>query len=547
MEPKKITELPLITNPSISGLTAVVVSGVTYGTTLESIKDVIVDGQEHTFEGDQIITGNLTVNGQIINTKELPNITYAELLILINSSGLTPFSYYIMTDFATTYWMLDGRGNECNGGIPAVGNNEPLILFATSTFTIDPKVYSVLYHDDIIEYDWDYTKFQDDDAFVNIPNFKGVIEYRKEVINNNSAGWDIREVKFRRWESTAPLWDSGTTYNENDVVLWITYDDDDEILTRMIYKSMSTNINREPSDVSSNSDWVMMINQTDNIHWNSNSSGITFDGITILSGPSYNDFTPILLDNSLSYNNEIKPSIVNFDVSSSRLLNIVLFGLSNNIHISEKSSVLTIGSFSYNLDIRYGCNRMIFGRSNRNILVRSNSTALIFSENVFNIDLGNETNNSLFGLTSNDLTLGTKVSNVTFGVSCKSIFIGSGGDSIFIDSSCTGITIGSGCKNIEIKPSCVVISMSENCSDIIIGSLSRSIVFDNSCHDILLPMNSIYNKFECNASGDLTGSPLDTFVTGNYHCTITTHANLNNYLHYYDINNDPQFIIIPQI
>lgn len=537
MEPKKITELPLITNPSLSGLTTVVVSGVTYGTTLESIKTVVVDEQEHTFNGDQVITGNLTVNGQIINIKTIPNITYAELLLLISTSGLTEFSYYVLSDFATTYWMLDGRGNECNGGVPAVGPNEPLVLFATSSFTIDPRVYSVLHHDDIIEYDWDYTKFQDDDAFFNIPNFKGVIEYRKEVIYNNSAGWDIRAVKFRRWESIAPVWDSGTTYNLHDVVKW----------NNRIYKSMTTNINRDPSLVSSNSDWVMMINQETNVHWNSNASGITFDGVTIYSGPSYFDFDAILLNQPSSYNNEISPSIGTFVLKTSRLLNIILFGVCHDVHIKESCSVLTIGTLSYNLDIRYGCYRMIFGRNNRNILVRSNSNSLIFSEIVYNVDVGNDVNNTLFGYNSNNLILGSNAATITFGVSCRSINIGSYCDSIYIDSNCNKITIGQGCHDIDIESSCSVINMAENCGTIEIGDLSRSLSFDNSCHDIKLPLTSIYNKFQCNTSGDFTGGTLTPHISANYHCDIVKNSAQDVYLTYLDGSNINQFIIVPQL
>jgi len=99
MEPKKISELPLTNIVNITGLTAVVQSGITYSASLETLKETIVDSQEHTFEGDQVITGDLTVNGQIINTKAIPNITYAELLNLINTSGFTPFSYFFLQNF----------------------------------------------------------------------------------------------------------------------------------------------------------------------------------------------------------------------------------------------------------------------------------------------------------------------------------------------------------------------------------------------------------------------------------------------------------------
>lgn len=538
MEPKKISQLPLTTNPSLTGITTVVVSGETYSTSLESLKNIMVDEQEHTFEGNQIITGNLTVNGEIIGKHILPNVTYAELINLINTSGLTPLSYYLLTDFATTYYILDGRGNRVSE-TPVVGEVEPLIIFSTSQYTIDSQVYSTKYHDDIIYYDWDYTKFQTDYSFLEIPNFKGVIEYRKEVIYNNSAGWDIRAVKFRRWESTAPLWLTGTIYQINDITLW----------NSKIYKSLTINKDKQPDLLTSQAHWVMMINLTNNIHWNTNATGITFDGITIPSGPSYYDFYSILLDHPSSYNNEIGISLVNFGENRSRLLNITLFGASHDIHIKENCSVLTIGNICSNFDIRYGCNRMIFGINNRNILIRSNSNSLIFSEGVSIIDLGVNTNNSLFGYNCNDITVGQNVSNITFGVSCRSINIGSYCNTIFMDTNCSKIKIGSSCHDINIKSSCTIITMNESCSNIDIDNLSRSLIFENTCDGIKLPTKSIYNKFESNSSGDLRDYPISDYAIADYCCTIFKNSEQNVFLRYFDGNNNNNtvFISVPPL
>lgn len=536
MEAKKITELPLTTNPNLSGLTAVVISGETYSTSLESLKNVIVDDVEHTFEGNQIITGDLTVNGKIINTEVLPNITYAELLILISTSGLTEFSYYILTDFATTYWMYDGRGNECNGGVPFVGSVEPLILFATSNNKIDEEVYSLLYHDDEILYDWDYSLFIEDDSFLNIPNFKGVIIHRKESLYNNSAGWDIRTVKFRRWEATAPEWLTGVTYNLNDIVLH----------DAKIWKSMRPNINREPSSPSSGSDWVMMINMTNNIHWNTNSTGITFGDVYIPSGPSYYDFSTMTLDHGLSYNNTInRSSAVIANKIYTSLLNVVLYGYSHDVHVDNGSYVITIGTFSSKVDIRRGCYYVILGQNNKNILFRTESFGHIFSENVSNVEIGSGSNVCLVGNSCTDIKLDVKTTNVNFGISCKSIYIGSYCSSVFIDTKCEFISIGASSHDIDIESDCKILTMGKNCYNIVIGSLSGNLTFNDSSYNLILPMMSVYTNFNSHSTGDLTGGTLSPYITALYHCTVISNSLFENYLTYYDGTNTQQFILIP--
>ena len=59
---KKISELQNIDSPNLTGVTAVVVSGTTYKTSLNSLKQTIVDGVSHVFTGSQTIFGNLIIS-----------------------------------------------------------------------------------------------------------------------------------------------------------------------------------------------------------------------------------------------------------------------------------------------------------------------------------------------------------------------------------------------------------------------------------------------------------------------------------------------------
>jgi hypothetical protein len=90
MANKYIKDLTGTTNPSLTGYTIFDDGITTYKTTLETLKDVIVDGESHTFEGDQTINGNLIVTGSI-TAKEFivsSSVTYVTALA---QSGSTVF------------------------------------------------------------------------------------------------------------------------------------------------------------------------------------------------------------------------------------------------------------------------------------------------------------------------------------------------------------------------------------------------------------------------------------------------------------------------
>ena len=73
------------------------------------------------------------------------NVTYDELVVLVNTSGLTAEQKYLMTDFQTTHYI--GYGSETTSG-----EIEPLILTAMSTSNLYAEAYSPLYPQDIIYY-----------------------------------------------------------------------------------------------------------------------------------------------------------------------------------------------------------------------------------------------------------------------------------------------------------------------------------------------------------------------------------------------------------
>jgi cytoskeletal protein CcmA (bactofilin family) len=90
MANKYIKDLTSTTTPSLTGYTIFDNGTSTFKTTLETLKDTIVDGESHTFEGDQTINGDLIVTGSI-TAKEFivsSSVTYVTALA---QSGSTVF------------------------------------------------------------------------------------------------------------------------------------------------------------------------------------------------------------------------------------------------------------------------------------------------------------------------------------------------------------------------------------------------------------------------------------------------------------------------
>jgi hypothetical protein len=65
MASKKISQLTSGSIPSLTGVTAVSYSGVTFQQTLSSLRQTLVDSGSHHFTGSQFINGNLTITGSI--------------------------------------------------------------------------------------------------------------------------------------------------------------------------------------------------------------------------------------------------------------------------------------------------------------------------------------------------------------------------------------------------------------------------------------------------------------------------------------------------
>jgi len=80
------------------------------------------------------------------------SVTYADFMSLVASDGLTPGQQYLITDYATKHYIVDGNKNVLSDTL-ITGVTEPLLVLAVDVDKIDKEVKSALYPQDIIYYD----------------------------------------------------------------------------------------------------------------------------------------------------------------------------------------------------------------------------------------------------------------------------------------------------------------------------------------------------------------------------------------------------------
>ncbi len=123
--------------------------------------------------------------------------TYSGLTIASSTGGLVVGQYYLMTDYQTCYDQpnYNNEGAAITTGNYKTGTTEPILLLATSTTGFSPTVYSTIYRNDKITYDftWNTTEVTSSPA-------KGRITERIDRFNNR-ADYDFRAVQFIRYQA----------------------------------------------------------------------------------------------------------------------------------------------------------------------------------------------------------------------------------------------------------------------------------------------------------------------------------------------------------
>jgi len=317
---------------------------------------------------------------------QLINITYADLTSAITAKTLIPGARYLITDFRTTHYFSDGNTTLLDAINTAT--TEPLIVTATKIDDLNKLAISTVYPQDIIYYDWNPDNWKNDCSFSDclsaepgeetiITGFKGVIYYRKDTINNNTASFDFRGVKFRRWSIlNAPAWSDAVTYAKNDFVNY----------NNILYiSSVDSNLNNIPT--ANSYAWIGLVDYVNEdskyLAWYTdvaNTNGVfIYDHVKTDTYADFNIFNPLTSKDNYIY--------VNKTTSNSTILfNLVfLCGsiFNNTIKTNTISNKISSGTFvtetfnNYIETVEFDCN-IIRCLDNSNIKVYELSGNMIY-------------------------------------------------------------------------------------------------------------------------------------------------------------------------
>ena len=335
---------------------------------------------------------------------QLINITYADLASAITAKTLIPGARYLITDFKTTHYFSDGNTTLLDAINTAA--TEPLIVTATKTDDLNKLAISTIYPQDIIYYDWNPDNWKNDCSFSDclsaepgeetiITGFKGVIYYRKDTINNNTASFDFRGVKFRRWSIlNAPAWSDAVTYAKNDFVNY----------NNILYiSSVDSNLNNIPT--ANSYKWVGLVDYVDEnskyLAWYTdvaNTDGVfIYNHVKTDTYADFNVFDPLTSKDNYIY--------VNKTTSNSTILFNLVFlcgGIFNNtIKTNTISNKISSGTFvteilnNYIETVEFDCN-IIKCLDNSNIKVYKLSGNMIYGIHTIQANDNTFSNNFIY-------------------------------------------------------------------------------------------------------------------------------------------------------
>ncbi len=345
-------------------------------------------------------------------------IKYDDLILAINHSELKPGSQYLIIDFQTVHHILDNSTSRT--GDINIGELEPLIVKAVSVNELDKEAISTVYPKDIIYYN--ITSDIRDIAFYNddespVAKYKGQIYFRHDTIQNVSAWYDFRNVKFRRWLVRATAWVNGSSYTAKDVVEY----------NNILYKCKVTHsgVSTPPNN---STNWIKWLDKTVPWSWTSdktqfNVGNITTNNLT-MSNPAdlftFGDYYEHVKDISIG-RNDLSLLIGTYGFAT--ILNNIVFNTTDDITtcLSNTFSELcvnnTIGNSFYFNTIGDNFHHNTIGNS-----FQSNNIGNVFYFNTIGNDFGDNTTGNVFF--SN--TIGNNFNYNTIGDTFHSNTIGNG-------------------------------------------------------------------------------------------------------------------------
>ena len=176
-----------------------------YPSTLESSGAIKFTSNDNslvlTTNGDLILPegGDIKdINGNSVLSSAVLDVTYSELVYMIDEGELTTGKFYKITDFKTCYDQPDYNlfGNAITtGNYKEAEEVSPIIVFATSENTLSTDAYQPKYPKDKIKYDITFNVTE----VTGNPAFGRITERIDEF--NNRTDYDHRTVLFKRYDN----------------------------------------------------------------------------------------------------------------------------------------------------------------------------------------------------------------------------------------------------------------------------------------------------------------------------------------------------------
>ena len=458
-------------------------------------------------------------------------VTYAKLQELVTTSSLEVGKRYLITDFAQSYNIFDG-GNMTIFE-ERIGSVEPIIVTASKVNELHKVAISTVYPQDIIHYSLDILDIRDIGFGNGVDtvnaNFKGMIYYRKDTVQNVETHYDFRNIKFRRWAVDAVVFDNGTAYVANDVCK--------SGVNSKIYKCITATTGEGDPTVNT-ADWALWLDITADafVSWTAdktlfNIGDINTDNLIInnvTAGDDYNDF--YTFGDWYKWVKDVNLGGINLELmigvfgSSTILLTQKVFKTTDDIStcfsikFGDNNLPMTLGDKNHS--ITFGDNNylMTFGDNNRLMTFGDNNSSMTFGNYNYSMIFGNKNYSMTFGDNNSSMTFGDNNSSMTFGNYNYSMTFGDNNSSMTFGDNNSSMTFGNGNSSM---------TFGNKNSSMTFGYYNSSMTFGNYTN----PQNKIitfnYNTTMCifedkcfkGLAADLDLSAA-THIRGEYNTTI---------------------------
>jgi len=444
------------------------------------------------------------------------SLTHAQLLAEITAGMLNAGESILITDYATKHNIQDGSNYLEELHTETV---EPLLVYATSSDTLDIRAKSVLFPKDIIHYDVADVVCEDKST-----QRTGKITFRKDHLGNETH-YDFRGVIFRRWKLDLSLytpWVSAGTFAKGDK---ITYNNTLFYCIQAIAGSTSN-----PEILTENFNYV--IDNQRYLAWQSTTIELGGDPISgsalqIPVSVSYFDF--YTFSNSLGEQKS--------EWFTNVKIGIFFYGYYNSIVFIETDTDQTFGMTFDSL-----CYFMTFGSNNYSCTFGNDNYATVFDSSNTYMTFGNNNANIIVGYKNNSIKLGDSNYAITFGGDNSGITFGTDNSADTFGNHNNYLTFGNNNVSNAFGDGNAVNTLGNGNANNTFGNGNVYNTFGsgnaNHTFNIVISKNTFKNTID-GISIDYSGA---THLVGDYDCEISRRADGTAKLTY--INNSDVLTVV---